>query len=60
MARTRCLAGIDNTTVPMLSAVLKAVGETQLVAIAPLDVSELGRIAPDPTKRCSLMDCSPL
>ena len=47
MVRTSCLAGIDDRTVPTLSAVLKTVGEAPLATLARLDVSELGRLAPD-------------
>jgi len=47
MARTCCLAGIDQAIVPMFSAVLKKAGEQSSATFARLDVSELGRLAPD-------------
>jgi len=47
MARICCLAGIDEATVPMFSAVFKAAGELPLARLARLDVPELGRLLPD-------------
>jgi DNA-binding NarL/FixJ family response regulator len=47
MSRTCCFAGIDANIVPMFSAVFKAAGEPALATLAHLDVSELGRLAPD-------------
>jgi DNA-binding NarL/FixJ family response regulator len=46
MARTCCLAGIDQAMVPMFSAVFEQAGEQRLAILAQLDVSELGKIAP--------------
>jgi DNA-binding NarL/FixJ family response regulator len=45
--RTCCLAGIKSEIVPMFSAVLKAAGLPALATLARLNVSDLGRLAPD-------------
>ena len=42
-----CLAGIDRTMVPMFRTVLRAAGVPTMATIAGLDVTELGRLAPD-------------
>jgi DNA-binding NarL/FixJ family response regulator len=42
-----CLAGIDRTVAPRFGAILRAAGVLTPVAIARLDVTELGRLAPD-------------
>jgi DNA-binding NarL/FixJ family response regulator len=47
VARTSCLAGIDGAMVPIFSAVFKAAGEPALATLARLDVTELGKLAPD-------------
>jgi DNA-binding NarL/FixJ family response regulator len=47
MARTCCLAGIDPAMVPLFSGVFKAAGVPALATLARLDVTELGKIAPD-------------
>jgi hypothetical protein len=46
MARTCYLAGIDANIVPIFGAVFKSAGEPAPAALAHLDVSELGRLAP--------------
>lgn len=46
MARSCCLAGVDEAIVPMFSRVLKGAGELPLATLARLDVSELGKLAP--------------
>src|SRR5487761_2447129 len=46
MTRTCCLAGMDGAA-PAFGAVLKAAGEPAPATLARLDVSELGRLAPD-------------
>jgi DNA-binding NarL/FixJ family response regulator len=47
MAYVCCLAGIHRSAVPLLSAVLRAAGLSPLATIARLDVTELGKLAPD-------------
>ena len=47
MARTCCLAGIDQAMVPMFSVALEAAGESALVTIARLDVPALAKLAPE-------------
>jgi DNA-binding NarL/FixJ family response regulator len=47
MARTCCLAGIDPAMVPLFSGVFKAAGVPALATLARLDVTELGKVAPD-------------
>jgi DNA-binding NarL/FixJ family response regulator len=42
-----CLAGIDRTNVPMFGAVLRKAGVPTAATFARLDVTELGRLAPD-------------
>jgi DNA-binding NarL/FixJ family response regulator len=47
MARTCCLAGIDDARLPVLSAAITSADAAALVTVAPLDVTELGRRSPD-------------
>lgn len=47
MARICCLAGIDENLLPMFRAVFEAAGESPVLTIARLDVSELGRLLPN-------------
>ncbi|MGD0052029.1 MAG: hypothetical protein ABSD03_09495 [Vulcanimicrobiaceae bacterium] len=47
MARTCCLAGIDPAKVPLFSGVFKTAGVPALATLARLDVTELGKLAPD-------------
>jgi DNA-binding NarL/FixJ family response regulator len=47
MARVCCLADVDPDDVALIGAALKGAGEAALSIIARLDVSELGKLAPD-------------
>jgi len=47
MIRNCCLAGIDDAASPVLRSMLKAAGVVPFPTPAPLDVAELGRLAPD-------------
>lgn len=47
MVRTCCFAGIQESEVSTLSAVLRAVGMPGLATVSQLDVAELGRAVPD-------------
>jgi DNA-binding NarL/FixJ family response regulator len=47
MAYISCLAGIENSAVPMFSSILRGAGVSPLATIARLDVSELGKLAPN-------------
>ncbi len=47
MARICALAGIDRAAVPMFEALLRKAGAPSLVTVAPLDVTGLGRLAPE-------------
>ena len=47
MARTCCLAGIDQALVPLFSAAFKLAGEPSQPTLARLNVAELKRRAPD-------------
>jgi DNA-binding NarL/FixJ family response regulator len=47
MAYICCLAGIDRSKIPLFTSVLRAAGVPALATIARLDVTELGRLAPD-------------
>ena len=47
MAYVCCLAGIDRTKVPVFGSALQMAGVLALPVIARLDVTELGRLAPN-------------
>lgn len=47
MVRSCCFAGIHDSKVSTLSAVLRAVGMPGLATVSQFDVAELGRAAPD-------------
>lgn len=47
MVRTCCLAALDPQDIPLLGAALKSAGESPLTVVARLDVTELGKLAPD-------------
>jgi DNA-binding NarL/FixJ family response regulator len=47
MAGICCLAGIDKNLLPMFRAVFEAAGESPVLTIARLNVSELGRLLPN-------------
>ncbi len=47
MARICALAGIDRAAIPMFEALLRKAGAPSLVAVVALDVTGLGRLAPE-------------
>lgn len=47
MAYICCLAGLDRIAVPTLSAALRAAGAPALATVSRLNVTELGKLAPD-------------
>jgi DNA-binding NarL/FixJ family response regulator len=47
MARTCALAGIDRAAVPMFEALLRKAGAPSLVIVSALDVTSLGKLAPE-------------
>lgn len=56
MARTSCLAGIEPAAVPLFSGVLKAAGFPGLATVARLDVTAVGKLAPE-LLVCDIDDC---
>jgi DNA-binding NarL/FixJ family response regulator len=47
MAEISCLAGIDRSMLPMLTAALKASGETRRPVRSALNVRDIGRVHPE-------------
>jgi DNA-binding NarL/FixJ family response regulator len=47
MAYVCCLAGIDRTEVPMFGSALQMAGVSAIPIVARLEVTELGRLAPN-------------